>query len=127
MSQTTEERNGETRREDLRERTYQFALRIIKMVQSLPRNRVALILGDQVLRSGTSIGANVEEAYAGLSKKDFVHSMNIARKEARETKYWVRLIVDSGLLKKERVEELLLANFIHTFLKLEQSGLPRRL
>ncbi len=98
------------KQEDLKERTYEFALRIIKMVQSLPSSQVAKILGGQVLRSGTSIGANVEEAYAGLSKKDFVHSMNIGRKEARETRYWTRLIVDSGLLKKERVEDLLLEN-----------------
>jgi four helix bundle protein len=101
---------NENDKRDLKERSYQFALRVIKMVQSLPRTRVALILGDQVLRSGTSIGANVEEAYAGLSKKDFIHSMNIARKEARETKYWTRLIIDSGLLKKERVESLLMEN-----------------
>ncbi len=102
--------NQQKANKDLRERTYQFALRVIKMVQSLPRNQVSKILSDQLLRSVTSIGANVEEAYAGLSRKDFIHSMNISRKEARETKYWIRLIIDSDLVDKGKVEELLLEN-----------------
>ena len=85
---------------DIRERTYQFSLKIIQLSASIPYNRIGNILADQVLRSGTSIGANVEEADGSLTKKEFTHTMNIAQKEAKETHYWLRLSTDSGLLSK---------------------------
>lgn len=69
----------------IKERTYDFAVRIVKLVQSLPRNNVCYIMGNQLLRSGTSIGANVEKATAAFSKDDFIFKMNTALKEARET------------------------------------------
>ncbi|MDI6733037.1 MAG: four helix bundle protein [Planctomycetota bacterium] len=97
-------------KEDLKKRSFEFALRVIKLVQFLPANQISKILGGQILRSATSIGANIEEAYSGLTRKDFTHSMNISRKEANETKYWLRLIVDSGLIKLERCSELLREN-----------------
>ena len=102
--------NDEKRKIDLPERTYKFAVEIVKIVQELPRSRVSYILGDQLLRAGTSIGANVEEAFAGLTKKDFIHSVNISRKEARETKYWLRLIIDAGLLNGEKTKPILQEN-----------------
>lgn len=77
---------------DIRERTFQFAAHIVRLVGSLPRSVEARELGRQLLRSGTSIGANVEEADAAESKRDFIHKMSIARKEARETSYWLRLL-----------------------------------
>ena len=77
---------------DIRERTFLFATRIVRLVSSLPRSVAARELRRQLLRSGTSIGANVEEADAGESKRDFVHKMSIARNEARETRYWLRLL-----------------------------------
>ncbi len=73
--------------EKIDERTYKFALRIIKLVNALPQSKVGDILGRQVLRSGTSIGANVEEAYAASSKRDFVNKFSISLKEGRETHY----------------------------------------
>ncbi|MBI3741310.1 MAG: four helix bundle protein [Chloroflexi bacterium] len=78
---------------NIQERTFKFSVRIIKLVDRLPRRLAAIELGRQVLRSGTSIGANVQEADAAESKKDFKHKMGIARKEAQETRYWLGLIV----------------------------------
>lgn len=96
--------------ENLRKRAFEFALRVIRLVQALPKNELGKVLGKQILRSSTSIGANLEESYAGLTRKDFTHSMNIAKKEALETKYWLKLIVGSGLVKSEMVSSLLQEN-----------------
>lgn len=91
------------------ERSFDFALRIIKLCQFLNKQYVMEnnILAKQLLRSGTSIGANVEEAQAGQSRSDFVHKMAIALKEARETNYWLRLLEASEMLPKEKLTELL--------------------
>ncbi|HMS39733.1 MAG TPA: four helix bundle protein [Pyrinomonadaceae bacterium] len=91
------------------ERSFDFALRIIKLCQFLNKNysMESNILAKQLLRSGTSIGANVEEAQAGQSRADFIHKMAIALKEARETNYWLRLLEASGILPKEKIAELL--------------------
>jgi four helix bundle protein len=91
---------------DIRERTFQFAVRVVSLVKSLPRTPEAQELGRQLLRSGTSIGANVQEADGAESKRDFVHKMSIARKEARETCYWLRLLQVSGE-QQEELEALL--------------------
>lgn len=92
--------------EKLDERTHKFALRILQLVDALPRTVKGEVLGRQVLRSGTSVGANVEEAYAASSKRDFTHKMSIALKEARETHFWLRLIRDSGLVSVRRIDPL---------------------
>lgn len=85
-------------RADIVERTFSFALQIVKLCRGLERTSGASrSLSLQLLRSGTSIGANVEEAQAGQSKADFVSKMAIALKEARETAYWLRLIRESGI------------------------------
>ncbi len=89
------------------ERTYRFSLRIVKMVSALPRNGIGRILGRQVLRSGTSIGANVEEANGAISKREFVQKMSIAAKESRETHYWLRLIRDAELLSSKGIDPLI--------------------
>jgi four helix bundle protein len=78
-------------------KTYQFALRIISVCRQMERVR-EYVLSRQLLRSGTSIGANVEEAQAAQSRADFISKMSIAAKEARETRYWLRLLRDSDLL-----------------------------
>ncbi len=93
--------------EKLDERTYKFALRVIKLVGALPKNSIGDTLGRQVLGSGTSIGANVEEALGAISKREFIQKMSIAAKEARETHYWLRLIRDSALVSSQRVESLI--------------------
>ena len=80
----------------IRDKTYDFALKIIRLYMDL-RNQKEFVLSKQLLKSGTSIGANVEEATAAQSRKDFVSKMSIASKEARETHYWLRLFRDSKL------------------------------
>lgn len=82
-------------------KSYEIALDIIKTYQILRNNEHEYVLSKQLLRSGTSIGANIEEALAASSKKDFIHRMSIASREARETVYWLRLLGDSSLLKDD--------------------------
>lgn len=91
----------------IQERTYDFSLRIIKLVQSLPQNNAGFVLGKQLLRSGTSIGANVEEANGAFSKEDFTYKMSIALKESRETNYWLQLIQDAELLNPDRLDPII--------------------
>lgn len=80
----------------IEERSFEFSLNIIKLVKDLRSNN-EYVFADQLLRSSTSIGANVVEAGAGQSKKDFIAKMSIASKEARETRYWLRLIDRANL------------------------------
>ncbi len=92
----------------IKERSFQFALRIIRIFSSVKNDDAGKIIGKQILRSGTSIGANIEEAYAGQSKKDFTNKMTIALKESRETNYWLRLIRDSELMPANRMNDIIL-------------------
>ncbi|MHC4290502.1 MAG: four helix bundle protein [Planctomycetota bacterium] len=94
--------NGST----VKEKSYYFAIRIVKLCMWLKEER-HFELSSQVLRSGTSIGANIEEASASHSKKEFIHKMAIASKEARETHYWLRLLRDSSILSEKQVSELI--------------------
>lgn len=79
-------------------KTFEFALQIIELYVQLIEEK-EFVISKQLLRSGTSIGANVEEANAGFSKKDFIYKMSIASKEARETRYWLLLLEKSNLTK----------------------------
>jgi four helix bundle protein len=90
---------SENQPEDIRSRTFRFALRIISIVEKLPDTVAARTIGKQLIRSGTSIGANVEEATAAHSKRDFTYRMNVALREARETLYWLRLLEASRILE----------------------------
>jgi len=92
---------------DINEHTFEFALRILKLVRALPRDVAGQIVARQVGRSGTGVGSNVEEAQGAHTKKEFAQKMNIARKEALETRYWLRLIGESGTMPRERLAELL--------------------
>ena len=89
------------------QKTYLFALRIIKLARFLTQEKKEFILSKQVLRSGTSIGANTEESRGGQSKKDFLHKLSIAYKEARETKYWLCLLQDSQIISFNQANSLL--------------------
>ncbi|MEW5718665.1 MAG: four helix bundle protein [Chloroflexota bacterium] len=91
---------------DIQKRTFDFGVRVVKMLDRLPRTLAAVELGRQVLRSGTSVGANVQEADAAESRKDFIHKMGIARKEAQETRYWLAIIRTAILLNDVEVEAL---------------------
>ncbi len=84
----------------IKDKSYQFALKIISIYSKL-KNEKEFILSKQLLRSGTSIGANVEEANQAESKADFIHKLSIALKESFETNYWLRLLKDGKLLHDE--------------------------
>ncbi len=90
----------------IKQKSYDFALKIIGLYRKLVKDN-EFILSKQVLRSGTSIGANIEEAQAAQSRADFVSKMSIASKEARETCYWLRLLRDSNTIAKCDVDPLL--------------------
>lgn len=83
------------------DKSFQFGLRIVKLFIYLRETKVERELCIQLLKSGTSIGANIEEAIGGSSKKDFIHKLEIAYREARETKYWLRILKDSSLLDEK--------------------------
>ncbi len=85
----------------MQEKSYAFAVRVVRMYRHLSKEKREFVLSKQVLRSGTSIGANVEEAIGGVSKKDFAAKMSIAYKEARETSYWLRLLRETDYLEQE--------------------------
>jgi four helix bundle protein len=92
---------------DIKERTFEFALRIIKLCQHLDKKAgVPRTLSYQLLKAGTSVGANVEEAQAGQSRPDFISKNSIALKEARECHYWLRLLIAAKLMPEKRLAEL---------------------
>ncbi|MCX6915409.1 MAG: four helix bundle protein [Verrucomicrobia bacterium] len=92
---------------ELRGRTKQFALRVIRMFTALPRTEVARVLGKQALRSGTSVGANYREAYRARSGPEFVSKIGDCLKELEETAYWLELLVDSGTVTARKMAALL--------------------
>ena len=92
---------------DIGERLLEYGARIIKVVESMPKTLVGRRVADQLLRSGTSVGANYEEARAAESKEDFVHKLQIALKELRESNYWLRLLLKSGKISAGRMANLL--------------------
>ena len=89
-------------------KSFSFSLRIIKLYQFMNSVQKETILSKQILRSGTSIGANIEEAIGGQSKKDFISKLSISYKEARETHYWLRLLKDSDLIENKLAYSLLI-------------------
>ena len=92
---------------ELKKRTKQFALRVMKLVGALPQDAVGRPFGNQLIRSGTSIGANYRAACRGRSKAEFISKLNIVIEEADESCYWIELIIEEDLLPKDRVESLL--------------------
>jgi len=87
-------------------KSYSFALEIIKIYKFLINEKKEYVISKQMLRSGTSIGANIHEAIASESKKDFIHKLGIAVKEARETSYWLNLSKDSDYVSDEQFKNL---------------------
>ena len=91
----------------IKDRSFSFALRIVNLCKCLDQTpRISRNLGDQLIRSGTSIGANVAEAQAAQSKKDFIAKMSIASKEARETSYWIQLLIAAKILPEAKLDKL---------------------
>lgn len=94
--------------QDIRERTFRFSIDIVRLYKDLDKqSNTSRILGKQLLGSGTSIGANIEEAQAGQSRADFINKNAIALKEARETIYWLRLLTASELNGSVRLSDVL--------------------
>ena len=92
--------------DELRKRTKQFAVRIVKLAAALPRNRIGDVLRRQVLRSGASIGANYREALRASSRRHFVTTLEIAIREGEETLYWLELLAESATIKPSRLSDL---------------------
>lgn len=92
---------------DLDRRVYDFVLRVIKLVRSLPKETVGREMGRQLLRSATSIAANIEEARGAFSKNYFTFKMNTAFKEAREANLWLRFTRDSGLISSTKIADII--------------------
>jgi four helix bundle protein len=90
------------KRNPLREKSYELALKIVDLCRNLQKQR-EYVISRQVLRSGTGIGANIEEAMFGQSKADFISKLSISLKEAQETDYWLRLLVDTKYVTQSRV------------------------
>jgi len=90
----------------IKDKSFNFALRIVKLSKYLVESKSEYVLSKQVLRCGTSIGANVEEAIGGQSKKDFVNKLSIAYKEARETHYWLRILYKSEYIDKRLFDSI---------------------
>lgn len=110
------------------DRAFRFAVRIIRLCQYLEKkDRVSRTLANQLLRSGTSIGANAEEAQAGQSKADFIAKMSISRKESRETLYWLKLLKATDLVDANMIAEIIqesdeLVRILTSIVKTAQQG-----
>jgi len=100
------------------QKSYAFALQIVQLYKSLVEKK-EYVLSKQILRSGTSIGANIHEAIASESKKDFIHKLGIALKEARETSYWLNLLKDSKYISNDEFNKL--SNSCHEIIKILNS------
>ena len=91
---------------DIKERTFLFGVRVIRLVGKLPRTVAGNEIGRQLIRAGTSVGSNMQEADGALSKKDFVNHVKIARKEARESRYWLSMMDAADLLRDSEIASL---------------------
>src|SRR5438552_9296079 len=92
---------------ELKHRTKQFALRVLRLVAALPRTTEGRALGSQLVRSGTSVGSNYRAACRGRSKAEFIAKLGTVEEEADETAYWMEVIIEGELLKRDKVEPLL--------------------
>ena len=91
----------------MKKRTQDFALRIIKLVESLPQTQTAAVVGKQLLRCGTSVGANYRAACRAKSRADFIAKLGIVEEETDEVIYWIEILINAELIKQSRVESLI--------------------
>lgn len=94
-------------RDDFKKRTRQFALRVIRLVESLPYDRTSRILGDQLLRAGTSVGANYRASIRAKSRADFVSKMGTVEEECDESLYWMELLIEADKVPEKRLAALM--------------------
>ena len=95
-------------KEELKKRTKEFALRVIRLVEALPQTQTSQVIGNQLLRSATSVAANYRAVCQARSPADFVHKLVIVEEEADESLFWLEIIVETKLMPANRVQELLL-------------------
>jgi four helix bundle protein len=93
--------------DEMKQRTKAFSLRVLKLVQALPRSRVGDILGRQLLRAGMSVGANYRAACRAKSRADFVNKLKIVEEECDEARFWMEILAESGLVKASRLAGLM--------------------
>jgi four helix bundle protein len=93
--------------EDFKKRTKEYALRVIRLVEALPRTETSRVLGRQLMRCGTSVGANYRSACRAKSRPDFVSKMDIVEEECDESLYWMELLIESGQVKASRLASLM--------------------
>ena len=91
----------------VKEKSFKFAIRIVNLYKYLQEDKKEFVLSKQILKSGTSIGANINEAQQGQSKKDFLTKMNISLKECTETKYWIELLTATEYINQEQKDSIL--------------------
>ncbi len=94
-------------KQELKQRTKKFALRVIKLVESLPKSKSGHVIGSQLLRAGTAVGANYRAACRSRSKAEFIAKIGIVVEEADESAFWLELIIDSGLMSVKLLDSLL--------------------
>ncbi len=94
-------------KQDLKQRTKLFSLRVIKLVQALPNDKVSAVIGKQLLRSGTSVGANYRAACRAKSQADFINKIHISEEEADESLFWMELLTEAEIIEEKRLEELM--------------------
>jgi four helix bundle protein len=85
----------------IQQKSFDFAVNIVRLFQGLVKDHKEYVLSKQILRSGTSVGANIEEAIGGISKRDFIAKLQISYKECRETLYWIKLLKATGYIENE--------------------------
>ncbi len=93
--------------EEFKKRTKMFGLRIVRLVESLPETRTGRVIGNQLLRAGTSVGANYRAACRAKSRADFISKLGTVEEEADESVYWMEMLIDAGLVKRPKIAALL--------------------
>jgi four helix bundle protein len=94
-------------KEELKSRTKQFAIEIIKLIEALPNTKAGHVIGNQIIRSGISVAANYRAACRARSNVDFISKITIVEEESDETLFWLELIIEAKLLKKEKLQDIL--------------------
>ena len=92
---------------NIQERSLQFSVEVINFVNLLPKNSAGIVIGKQLIRCGTSVGSNIEEAQDASSKKDFIQKLSISLREAKETRYWLNVIIRAKLVVKDACKQIL--------------------
>ena len=94
-------------KQEFAKRTMQFGLRVIHLAESLPNSQTARVIGNQLIRAGTAVGANYRSALRGKSRADFIAKMGIVEEECDESLYWMQMLIEAGIVKKSRLTELM--------------------